>query len=46
MIASLQRGERWAWCYVHRRYLYALPVPFPRARSRIGAWLSRVARRG
>ena len=46
MIASLQRGERWAWCYVHRRYLYALPVPFPRVRSRIGAWLGRLAGRG
>ena len=46
MIASLQRGEAWAWCYAHRRYFYRLPVPFPRVRSRVGAWLAGLARRG
>ena len=46
MIASLQRGESWAWCYPHRRYFFALPVPIPRVRSRLGAWLARLLRRG
>lgn len=25
MIASLERGETWGWCYVHRRYFDPMP---------------------
>jgi len=45
MIASLERGERWAWCYAHRRYFFTLPVPVPRLRSWLGGWLTRIAHR-
>jgi uncharacterized UBP type Zn finger protein len=45
MIASLARGETWAWCYPHRRYFDPSPVPLPRRGSRLARWWRRLARR-
>ncbi len=42
LIASFERDETWAWCYVHRRYLDPAPGPVPKRRSAFGAWLARL----
>lgn len=42
MIASLERGEDWGWCYVHRRYFQPMPMVLPKRRSVFGAWLGRL----
>jgi hypothetical protein len=45
LIASLERGETWGWCYLDRRY-FDLPPPLrPRKRSRLTSALGRVFRR-
>ena len=41
MISSLESGEHWGWCYVHRRYFDPMPGPLPRRPS---AWRSFLAR--
>ena len=35
MISSLERGETWGWCYVHRRYFDPMPEPLPQRRSAV-----------
>jgi uncharacterized UBP type Zn finger protein len=42
MIASLERGETWGWCYVDRRYFDPMPVPLPRRRSALSSLFARV----
>ncbi len=41
MIASLERGESWSWCYVHRRYFDLAPELRPKRRSRLAALFGR-----
>jgi hypothetical protein len=45
MIASFERGETWAWCYVHRRYFELGPDILPRRRSPLAAFLARLVGR-
>src|SRR5512141_750189 len=45
MIASLEKGETWGWCYVDRRYFDPMPVPLPRRRSPLAALLARLVGR-
>jgi uncharacterized UBP type Zn finger protein len=45
MISSLERGETWGWCYVHRRYFDPMPGPLPQRRSVLGSLLGRLIRR-
>lgn len=42
MIASLERGETWGWCYVHRRYFDPMPGPLPKRRSLLSALFMRL----
>ena len=41
IIASLERGETWAWCYVHRRYFELPPGARPKRRSALAALFAR-----
>jgi len=41
MIASLERGETWSWCYVHRRYVDVAPELLPKRRSALAAFFAR-----
>ena len=41
MIASLEKGERWGWCYVDRRYFDPMPGPLPKRRSALAAFFAR-----
>jgi hypothetical protein len=41
MIASLERGETWSWCYVHRRYVDLEPGLLPKRRSALAAVFAR-----
>jgi uncharacterized UBP type Zn finger protein len=45
MIASLERGDRWGWCYAHRRYFDPMPGTLPRRRSPLANFLRRIAGR-
>jgi uncharacterized UBP type Zn finger protein len=45
MICSLERGETWGWCYVHRRYYDPMPGRLPQRRTALGALLARMFRR-
>src|SRR5881396_2290473 len=45
MISSLERGETWGWCYIHRRYFDPMPGPLPKQRSTLGSLLSRLFNR-
>ena len=42
MIASLERGETWGWCYVHRRYFDPMPGMPPGRRFAFGSLLRRI----
>ncbi len=45
LIASLERGDTWGWCYVHRRYFDLPPRLRPRRPSRLRALFGRRAGR-
>ena len=45
MIASLERGETWGWCYVHRRYFDPMPGPLPGRGPALGSLFRRLFRR-
>jgi uncharacterized UBP type Zn finger protein len=45
MIASLERGETWGWCYPHRRYFDPMPEPLPKRRTALGRLFGRIVRR-
>ncbi|HEY3178451.1 MAG TPA: UBP-type zinc finger domain-containing protein [Casimicrobiaceae bacterium] len=45
MIASLERGDTWGWCYVHRRYFDPMPGRLPKRRTAFGRLLSRLTGR-
>ncbi len=45
MIASFERGDRWGWCYVHRRYFDPMPGRTPKRRSPFGHSLQGILRR-
>ena len=45
MIASLERGDTWGWCYVHRRYFDPMPGPLPGRRPAFGTLLRRLFNR-
>jgi uncharacterized UBP type Zn finger protein len=42
MISSLERGETWGWCYVHRRYFDPMPGPLPKRLSALGSLFGRL----
>jgi uncharacterized UBP type Zn finger protein len=42
MIASLEKGETWGWCYVDRRYFDPMPGPLPKRRSALAALFARL----
>jgi len=42
LIASLERGETWGWCYVHRRYFELPPNSRPKKRSALAAAMARL----
>ncbi len=44
-IASFERGEKWAWCYVHRRYFDPMPLDPPKRQSALVAWLAQLVGR-
>ena len=43
MIASLERGQTWGWCYVHARYFDPMPGPLPRPPSLLATLFRRRA---
>jgi uncharacterized UBP type Zn finger protein len=45
MITSLERGETWGWCYVHRRYFDPMPGPLPKRRSVLASLFGRLINR-
>jgi len=45
MIASLERGDTWGWCYVHHRYFDPMPGALPKRRSGLRRLLDRLAGR-
>jgi hypothetical protein len=45
LIAPLERGETWGWCYLDRRYFDLPSALRPRKRSRLKGALARVLRR-
>lgn len=45
LIASLERGETWGWCYIDRRYFDLPREARPRRRSALAAALARLLRR-
>lgn len=45
LIAPLERGETWSWCYDHRRY-YELPFALrPKRHSALAALMARLFKR-
>lgn len=42
LIASLERGETWGWCYVHRRYFELKPELLPKRSSPFAALFARL----
>jgi hypothetical protein len=42
LIAPLERGETWSWCYEHRRYYELAPGMRPKGRSALMAFLARI----
>jgi len=44
MIASLERGQSWGWCYVDRRYFDPMPTPLPQRPSALVTLLRRFRR--
>jgi uncharacterized UBP type Zn finger protein len=42
MIAPLERGETWGWCYVDRRYFDPMPGSLPKRRSTLTAIFKRL----
>jgi uncharacterized UBP type Zn finger protein len=44
VIASLERGEDWAWCYAHRKYSDLAPELKPKRPSALGALFARLFR--
>jgi uncharacterized UBP type Zn finger protein len=42
VIVPLERGEDWAWCYVHRKYSDLPPSLRPKNRSALSAFFSRL----
>jgi uncharacterized UBP type Zn finger protein len=42
LIASLERGETWSWCYEHRRYYELTPEIRPKRRSALAGLFGRV----
>jgi len=42
LIASVERGETWSWCYEHRRYYELTPQMRPKRRSALSGLLRRV----
>lgn len=45
LIASMERGETWAWCYDHRRYYELTPESRPKRRSALAAFVARLFKR-
>ena len=45
MIASLERGQKWGWCYVDKRYFDPMPGPLPRRRGPLGRIIARLRKR-
>jgi uncharacterized UBP type Zn finger protein len=45
LIASLDRGETWGWCYIHRRYFDLAPESLPKRRSALATVLARFFKR-
>lgn len=45
LIAPLERGETWSWCYAHRRYYELAPELRPKRRSALAALLARIFKR-
>jgi uncharacterized UBP type Zn finger protein len=45
MIASLERGDTWGWCYVHRRYFDPMPGPLPKRPSILASVFGRFFKR-
>lgn len=41
LIASLERGETWSWCYEHRRYYELAPELRPKGGSALTAFFAR-----
>lgn len=44
MIASVERGDTWGWCYIHRRYFDPMPG-LPKKRSALTSLLGRIIHR-
>jgi uncharacterized UBP type Zn finger protein len=44
LIAPLERGETWGWCYVDRRYFELAPQLRPRRRSALEAFFARFSK--
>ena len=42
LIAPLERGETWSWCYDHRHYYELAPELRPKRRSALTALLARI----
>jgi uncharacterized UBP type Zn finger protein len=45
LIASLERGESWSWCYVHRQYFDVDPAWLPKRRSPLASLFGRLVGR-
>ena len=45
LIAPLERGETWSWCYEHRRYYELAPELRPKTRSALAAFVARFLHR-
>jgi uncharacterized UBP type Zn finger protein len=45
LIAPMDRGETWAWCYVDRRYFTLARALRPRRRSALASALARIVGR-
>ncbi len=45
MIASLERGDTWGWCYAHRRYFDPMPMSLPKRRSALARFFERLSGR-
>ena len=45
LIASIERGETWGWCYVHNRYYDPLPAGMVKRPGFIAGLFGRTRRR-